>query len=104
MAQFDIHRNPNAVSNDTYPYLLDVQSDLLDELSTRVVVPLARADVFGRRAGRLNPAFEVDGQPVVMATPLIAGIAWTALGERMGSLDPARDAIVAALDVLITGV
>jgi len=40
MAQFDVHRNLDARSRNTFPYLLDVQTGLLDVLSTRVVVPL----------------------------------------------------------------
>ena len=39
MAQFDIHRNTAARAED-FPYLLDIQSDLLDRLGTRLVVPL----------------------------------------------------------------
>jgi toxin CcdB len=39
--QFDVYRNPDASTRSRFPYLLDIQSDLLDSLSTRVVVPLA---------------------------------------------------------------
>ena len=30
MAQFDVYDNPNLASRKTTPYLLDVQTDLLD--------------------------------------------------------------------------
>ncbi|CAA6816935.1 MAG: Unknown protein [uncultured Thiotrichaceae bacterium] len=40
MAQFDVYRNNNPASQEHIPYLLDVQSDLLDVLNTRVIVPL----------------------------------------------------------------
>ena len=43
MAQFDVYLNPNAATRKIIPYLLDVQADLLDTLSTRVVVPLILA-------------------------------------------------------------
>ena len=36
MAQFDVHRNPNAASAKAIPFLLDVQADLLSGLVTRV--------------------------------------------------------------------
>jgi len=39
MARFDVYANPGSKS-DTTPYLLDVQSDLLDDLETRMVIPL----------------------------------------------------------------
>ena len=47
MAQFDVHRNPNAASAKAIPFLLDVQADLLSGLATRVAVPLARPDAVG---------------------------------------------------------
>lgn len=43
MPQFDVYRNRNPRSRRSIPYLLDVQSDLLTALSTRVVVPLIKA-------------------------------------------------------------
>jgi len=40
MAQFDVYRNAHPATRARVPYLLDVQSDLLETLATRVVVPL----------------------------------------------------------------
>ena len=48
MAQFDVFENPNKETNQVVPYLLDVQADLLDTLSTRIVVPLVAASAMGR--------------------------------------------------------
>ena len=45
MTQFTVYRNKNPRSRATFPYLLDVQSDLLDGLQTRVVIPLTKAAV-----------------------------------------------------------
>ena len=38
MAQFDVYRNTNPATRTRIPYLLDIQSDLLESISTRVVV------------------------------------------------------------------
>ena len=38
---FDVLKNPNQARQERFPYLLDIQSDLLGALETRVVVPLA---------------------------------------------------------------
>jgi toxin CcdB len=65
--QGDVHRNTDDATGQI-PYLLDLQADLLDELQTRVVAPLVRAEAFGRRADRLHPVFEIEGTSVVMAT------------------------------------
>jgi len=43
MAHFDVYRNPNPATRARIPYLLDVPSDLLDPLVTRVVGPYSTA-------------------------------------------------------------
>lgn len=42
MAQFDVFRNPRG---GLLPLLLDIQADVLAQLETRVVVPLAMLSV-----------------------------------------------------------
>jgi toxin CcdB len=104
MAQFDVYSNPSGETSEEIPYLLDVQSDLLDPLSTRVVVPLVRVVSAGVAAKTLMPQFEVNGVEVVMSTPELAGMLRSGLGRRVGSLASRRSEILAALDVLFTGV
>jgi toxin CcdB len=45
MARFDVYATPGRHVDST-PYLLDVQSDLLDGLDSRVVIPLRRRERF----------------------------------------------------------
>lgn len=104
MAQFDVYRNPDRATQQRFPFLLDVQSDLLGALATRVVVPLTAARENISPITRLMPVFEVDGCSVVMRTSEIAGIARKAIGTRVASLAEHRHEIVAAFDVLISGV
>lgn len=104
MAQFDVCRNANPVSSRDIPYLLEVQSDLLGILSTRVVAPLVRATEMGKVAKTLNPQFEIEGISVVMSTPEIAGVPRRVLGEKIASLQHRREEIIAALDLLFTGI
>jgi len=105
MAQFDVYRNPNPATRARVPYLLDVQSDLLDTLATRVVVPLCKPEVLrGKLAERLNPVFEVEGRKMVLLTPELAGVSRKALGEKIENLADRRDSIIAALDLVITGI
>lgn len=104
MAQFDVYRNANPASGQAIPYLLDVQSGLLDRLATRVVVPLVLAPEFGKAAKVLNPQFEIEGVAVVMSTAELAGVSSRMLGERLTSLALRRDEIIAALDFLFTGI
>jgi toxin CcdB len=69
------------------------------------VVPLAALDE--RSAPPITglmPVFEIEGSPVVMHTAEMAGIARKALGPQVSSLAGHRNEIVAALDVVISGV
>jgi len=105
MAQFDVYRNTNASTRAGIPYLLDVQSDLLEPLATRVVVPLAKPEILGGKlAERLSPVFQVEGRNVAMLTPELAGVSRKLLGERVASLVGERQSIVAALDLVFTGI
>jgi toxin CcdB len=104
MAQFDVYRNPNPSSCTEVPYLLDIQSDLLDPLATRVVVPLVTAAVLRTPARHLNPVFEILGEPVVMSTAELAGVLRSSLGPVVCSLAARRNEIIRALDFLISGV
>lgn len=102
MAQFDVYRNPNPATNQYIPYLLDVQTDLLDVLKTRVVVPLELCGNFAT-AERLTPVFTVEGVQVTLLTPELAGIHYKHLGEYITSLAPQRQEILAALDLVFSG-
>ncbi len=105
MAQFDVYRNGNPATRTRVPFLLDVQSDLLDRLVTRVVVPLCKPELLkGKLAERLNPVFLVEGQKLAMLTPEMAGVSRKVLGGKIASLAEERRAIVAAIDMVITGI
>ena len=104
MAQFDVYLNPNTETRKAIPYLLDVQSGLLDTLATRVVVPLVLAEEMGLAAKQLNPQFKVKGEAVVMSTAELAGIPNRSLGDKVASLKSKRDEIIAALDLLFAGI
>jgi toxin CcdB len=101
MAQFDVHRNRAEPENAAVPYLLDVQSDLLDIIGVRVVVPLVRIENFERPIRGLNPRFEIEDHTVVMASQLIVGMSLRNLGQVVIGLHDRRHAIVGAIDMLI---
>lgn len=105
MPQFAVHKNTNAATKAAVPFLLDVQSDLIAELGTRVVVPLyTAASMKGKTLKTLTPTFEIEGKQYVMMTPQLAGIAKKQLGAQVSDLSAQRDDIIAALDLLITGI
>ena len=104
MAQFDVYRNPVDTRGDDFPYVLEVQSDLLAHLNIRVVVPLVRADIADPPLPGLNPRFVVEDRAVVMATTLLGGLPARALRAPVASLAERRHEIVGAIDVLVTGI
>ena len=105
MPQFDVYRNVNPATRGRIPYLLDVQSDLLEPLVTRVIAPLGKLELLrGTKADRLNPVFEIEGRSVLMLTPELAGVPAKVLGQQMENLAQHRDIIIAALDMVFTGI
>lgn len=104
MTQFDVHLNPNPATRKAIPYLLDVQADLLDTLATRVVVPLITEEAMGLAARHFNPQFKVKGVSVIMSTAELAGVPSRSLGDKVVSLKNKRNEIIAALDLLFTGI
>lgn len=102
--QFDVHRNPHPRTRTRAPYLLVLQNDVLRDLRTTVAAPLIAEAHCGRPARTLNPVFEIEGQRVVLSTAEVAGISHRQLGEHLQSLAPMRDEILAAVDLLFTGI
>jgi len=98
MSRFDIFENKSGAG-----YLLDVQSDLLSGLNTRVVVPLLPKSSAPFPAQRLNPVFSINGLEVVMATQYMAAVPESELLFYSGSLAEQQDDIAAALDMLLLG-
>ena len=103
MAQFDVHLNPDGATREHSPYVLDVQSNLLSHLATRIVVPLVRSSDFGKPVPRLNPSFSISGAAVVMSTAELGGLYRRELGDVVISLEDLRGDIIGALDYLLTG-
>jgi toxin CcdB len=105
MGFLSVHGNPNPATRKAIPYLLDVQADLLDSLGTRVVVPLySEASAAACVMDRLTPRLTFQGRRLVAMVPELAGIAKRDLGVPVGELGSNRAVLVAALDLLFTGV
>ena len=103
--QFDVFKNTNASTKSRFPYLLDVQADLLNSLETRVVIPLSvESEAKDMVLSQLTPILTVKGKKHVAITPQMAGIPARELAVQIENLSQFRAEIVAALDLLLTGV
>jgi toxin CcdB len=96
MAQYDVYRYGNG-------FLIDVQSDLLDQMNTRVVVPLLPTEEATPRITRLNPLFKLDGADYVFMPQHMAAITVRELGSPNGNMSARHDEIRGALDMVFIG-
>ena len=98
MAQFDLY-----ATRTSGTLVLDVQSELLDPLNTRVVIPVLLLETGPKPAKRLNPVFRIVDQDYMLATQFVAAVPVTELGDVVDNLADKRDDITTALDTLYQG-
>ena len=104
MTVFAVHENLDPRTRSDIPFLLDVQSEVLSILGTRVVVPLYRRAAVGPQVmTRLTPELSFQGQDLVAMVPELAGVPRHRLGPATGDLAGARAEMLQALDLLLTG-
>lgn len=100
--QYVIYRNKG--NSTAYPYLLDVQSDIIGELVTRLVVPLYPAKkVFNPPVKRLTPVLTIEGEDYLLMTHEMASVRLISLGEKVVDASPYRQTIKRALDFIFDG-
>jgi len=104
MAQYDVHRNADRDTARAFPYIVDVQSDLLRHLDTRLVVPLGRLSAGFPPIGRLTPKVDFEGEGLLFLVNHAVSIPRAALGPAVGTLEPGRAELLGAIDFLLTGV
>lgn len=105
MAQWDVYPNPAPRSRDVMPYLVVVQSDLLDILPTRMVAPLSRSAVpDSALPRRLAPRFEIEGEPLTLKAHEAGTVLARSLRKPVASLRSQSHRIIDALDAVVSGI
>ena len=97
MARFDVYLTGGG------DYVLDVQTDLIPPVGTRLVVPLMPVAAAPTAIGKLHPIFEIDGRRLVMATHLMGAVPLRLLGRPVARAWDRYDEIVAAIDMIFLG-
>jgi toxin CcdB len=101
--QFDVFPNPSKRGRQERPFVVVVQSAFLDATTGRVSVPLiAEREI--KPDGRLNPLFLVDSQRLYFHPAEITTIPVIFLRTPIANLEAERYRIVAALDLVFTGI
>ncbi len=105
MTQFDYYANTDKDTNKTYPYIVDVQDVLLNELNSRVVIPLTPLFNLEKSYPKnLCPKITIKGKEYWLLTHQMSSISRRALNNYEGSLTHNRAEIISAIDFLITGI
>ena len=105
MAQYDVYPNPSARSRACVPFVVDVQSNLLSALPTRLVLPLTRTAVAVQQAPhQLAPLFTVAGERLALQPQASAGLDARWLRDPVASLAAHAGEIRAAMEVVLGGI
>ena len=105
MRQFDVYANPSQSTRKVYPFILDIQSDVISAIATRIVVPLGSKAHFRNEGMKvLTPIVSYEGEDLLLLIPQIASMPAKSLKKPIGSLSHLRGEIIAALDFAITGI
>lgn len=103
--QFDVFENPSPRMRDVYPYVVDVQSDLLSSLATRMVVPLAITALAAKELPRrLCPVFMVQDKSVMLVPFEAAPLDKRLLKAELISVRDRSHEIIAAMDAVLSGI
>jgi toxin CcdB len=103
--QFDVYLNPSPKMRDRYPYVVDIQSDLLSGLATRMVMPLAISALSSDDVPRrLCPSIVVKGQMHLLIPFEAAPLDKRFLNRRIASIRECANDIVSAADAVMSGV
>ncbi|MBB4235247.1 CcdB family protein [Rhizobium esperanzae] len=98
MARFHVYNLTH-----TGALVLDLQSDLLGELTTRIMAPMLPLEALPKIMRQLNPQFMINDLPYVMATQFTGSISTKEIGGAVADLTSHSDRIIAAVDFLFQG-
>ncbi len=104
MAQYDVFPNPSRSGAEGIPYVVVIQSDLLDALATRLTVPLAELNFPGKVPTTLCPVITVKGQRLHALAHYAAPLPAKLLRFPVGNVAAQASALVAAMDAVLSGI
>lgn len=98
-----MYANPSRSAADGIPYVVVVQSDLLDALATRLTIPLAVPDAAVKVPTALCPVITVKGQRVQALAHYVAPLPAKVLKRPLANVASQASALVSALDAVLSG-
>jgi len=103
MAQYDVFPNPTHSGADGIPYVVVIQSDLLDALSTRLTMPLAELDAAIKVPTALCPVIVVKRKRLHALGHYAAPLPAKTLRRAVDNVSAQASASVSAMDAVMSG-
>lgn len=99
MAKYDVYRDPRG-SDDL---LVCIQSNIFDEIDTRVAIPLLPEHPNRTPLRKLNPVFVIAGRRYALYTQMMLSVPASVLRDQVVNIAEHRDEITASVDLLFQG-
>ncbi|MDM7942947.1 MAG: CcdB family protein [Hydrogenophaga sp.] len=104
MPQYDVYANPSRSAADGIPYVVVIQSDLLDALATRLTMPLALFSSGTKVPTALCPVIMVKGKRLHALAHYAAPLPAKDLRQLVGNVATQASALVTAMDAVLSGI
>ena len=104
MAQYDVYPNPSRSVNEGMPYVVVIQSDLLDALATRLTMPLAISDASMHTPTSLCPVVMVKDKRFNALAHFAAPLPAKLLRRPVDNVAGQGSALVSAMDAVLSGI
>ncbi len=104
MAQYDVFTNPSHSAEDGIPYVVVIQSDLLDALPTRLTMPLTEPDATVKVPTMLCPVIVVKGKRLHALAHYAAPLPGKLLRRRIDNVAAQSSVFVSAMDAVLSGI
>ena len=103
MAQYDVFSNPSSSAAEGIPYVVVIQSDLLDVLATRLTMPLAELDLKVKAHATLCPILVVHGKRLHALAHYAARLPARLLKRPVDNVAARASALISAMDAVLSG-
>lgn len=104
MAQHDVYTNPSNSATTGIPYVVVIQSDLLDALASRLTMPLAVPDATTKVPTALCPVITVNGKRLHALAHFAAPLPAKVLRRPVCNVAAQANALVSAIDAVLSGI
>jgi toxin CcdB len=103
MAQYDVYANPSKSVSDGIPYVVVIQSNLLDALATRLTMPLSITDTSVKIPTSLCPVVVIKGKRFHALAHFAAPLPAKLLRRPVANVASQGSALVSAMDAVLSG-